>query len=270
MRSVQAVLTSSSRSLRNCWDKSRRSLKDFIKIIRTILYSNLWRKRSWSWWTSPMRRGCTPCLPRCAWRACCAGYSAGCSWSLSQQTETKWDKSKILMQNISGVIHLDSEISCQLPCVSVIFFLLKLNLMIICLLWRTACHHKTCSRAVWILLCHILTLLSSSTRLSSTKSTTLSSPILTTQGICENRFKTIKTLPLLSQPEAFIRNFGWFCCLAEHVLEFIFHLNYTIRNGYDRNPFPPLLAYSFHLPNGEFHFPLLLSKIQSPLKNIIH
>ena len=166
----------------------------------------------------------------------------------------------------SGVIHLDSEISCQLPCVSVIFFLLKLNLMIICLLWRRACHYKTCSRAVWILLCHILTLLSSSTRLSSTKSTTLSSPILTTQGICENRFKTIKTLPLLSQPEAFIRNFGWFCCLAEHVLEFIFHLNYTIRNGYDRNPFPPLRAYSFHLPTGEFHFPLLLSKIQSPLK----
>ena len=83
-----------------------------------------------------MRRGCTPCLPRCAWRACCAGYSAGCSWSLSQQTETKWDNSVIWMQNISGIIHLDSEISCQLPCVSVIFFLLKLNLMIMCLLWR--------------------------------------------------------------------------------------------------------------------------------------
>lgn len=45
-------------------------------------------------------------------------------------------------------------------------------------------------------------------------------------------FKTIISLPLLSQPKAFISNFGWFCCLTEHILKFIFDLSFIIRKEY--------------------------------------
>ena len=129
-----------------------------------------------------------------------------------------------------SVSYLDSEISCQLPRVGMILFLLKLNLKmksseemlqpllnlvdgslnsplphldIIKLLHKTLFHKV-----------HHLVLANSD------------------HTWRKSVLKTIMILPLLSQPKAFISNFGWFCCLTEHILKFAFNLNYMIRKEY--------------------------------------
>lgn len=194
-------------------------------------------RRSCSWWTFPRKRGCRPRLPPCAWSACCTGCSAGCSSSQSPRTGPG-RKSNTYTVSFPGpeaflyFIPLLRDLVSAALCWYDSPFVGTQSIKIRVWLYFFTTSWLTCSMAVWILLCQVLTLSSSSTRLSSTKSTTLSSPILTWTQKMKFSKVCVGFSPLLPQSEALVCHFGRFCSLAEHILKLCFDLLHFVVTRY--------------------------------------
>ena len=95
----------------------------------------------------------------------------------------------MILNTFSDYDHLDPQVPGEQPGVGVVLLLLELDLRrrgqsrLFKLLQEVIISYPTCSMAAWILRCQSLTHSSSCTRLDSTKSGTLSSPILSKQGV---------------------------------------------------------------------------------------